>query len=68
MHEHHERARGWRDRNGVGHDLRRVARVEIEADTRGKQRADEFCAVPPPPIPIIDQGTHPHIIVSPSIP
>ena len=26
-------------------------------DTRGKQRADEFCAVPPPPIPIIDQGT-----------
>ena len=37
-------------------------------DTRGKQRADECCAVPPPPIPIIDQGTHPHTIVSPDIP
>jgi hypothetical protein len=29
-------------------------------DTRGKRRPDEFCAVPPPPIPIIDQGTIPH--------
>jgi hypothetical protein len=25
-------------------------------DTRGEKRADEFCSVPPPPIPIIDRG------------